>query len=80
MRSLKRLFLCAVVAGSLSARRGLGAQELGGGVALKENLDLPFNAVGKSGEEEEEEAPEIVVLYGQAFEGDGFVFLGEGTT
>jgi len=27
-----------------------------------------------------EDAPEIVVLYGQAFEGDGFVFLGEGTT
>jgi hypothetical protein len=78
MRSLERLFLCVVVAGFLSAAPGLRAQVLGG-VALKENLDLPFNALGRSAEEEED-APEIVVLYGQEFEGDGFVFLGEGTT
>jgi hypothetical protein len=79
MGFLKLLFLCAAVAGSLSAGVDLRAQETGGGSALKENLDLPFDAVSRIGEEEEE-APEIVLLYGQAFEGDGFVFLGEGTT
>ena len=47
---------------------------------LKENLDLPYAAVDGPGAEEDEDAPEIVVLYGQSFEGDGFVFLGEGTT
>lgn len=40
--------------------------------ATKENLDLPFDAVGSS--EDEEEAPEIVVFYGQQYEGDGFFF------
>lgn len=42
------------------------------GMATKENLDLPFDALGNS--EDEEEAPEIVYFYGQQFEGDGIFF------
>ena len=40
---------------------------------LKENLDLPFDARGESGEEED--APEVVVFYGQQFEGDGIFYV-----
>lgn len=43
------------------------------GVATKENLDLPFDAVGEM-DGEEEEAPEIFVFYGQQYEGDGIFF------
>jgi hypothetical protein len=44
----------------------------GGGAATKENLDLPFDALGSS--EDDEEAPELVVFYGQQYEGDGFFY------
>jgi Mg-chelatase subunit ChlD len=40
---------------------------------LKENLDMPFDARGES--EEEEDAPEVVVFYGQQFEGDGIFYV-----
>jgi uncharacterized protein with von Willebrand factor type A (vWA) domain len=43
-----------------------------GGGFSKQNLDLPFDAGGN--QEEEEEAPEIVVFYGQQYEGDGIFF------
>ena len=70
----KRLIL--LVAASLLAflaPRSTGfAQESGGGAATKNNLDLPFNAGGKP--EEEEEAPEIVIFFGQQYEGDGIFF------
>ena len=46
---------------------------------LKENLDLPYDAV-VAAEQAEEVAPEVIVLYGQTYEGGGFVFLGEGST
>ena len=39
----------------------------------KENLDLPFNAGGLDSETDEE-APEVVVFYGQSFEGDGIFY------
>jgi hypothetical protein len=48
-------------------------QDLGGGVATKENLDLPFDSIGES--EEEEDAPEIVTFYGQQLEGDGIFYV-----
>ncbi|MBI4604536.1 MAG: VWA domain-containing protein [Planctomycetes bacterium] len=52
----------------------LEAQGLGGGVlGIKENLDLPFDALGEN--EEEEDAPEIVTFYGQNLEGDGFFYV-----
>src|SRR5262245_45893027 len=43
-----------------------------GGAASKENLDLPFDALGDS--ESDEEPPEIIVFYGQQYEGDGIFF------
>jgi len=46
------------------------AQESGG--FNKANLDLPFDAGGTN--EEEEEAPDIVIFYGQQYEGDGIFF------
>jgi hypothetical protein len=48
------------------------AQELGGTAGVKENLDLPLDALGDSGEEED--APETIHFYGQIYEGDGFFF------
>ncbi len=39
---------------------------------LKANLDLPFDAIGE--DEEEEEAPEVIVFYGAQYEGDFFCF------
>ena len=38
----------------------------------KENLDLPYDAIGE--DEEEEDAPEIIEFYGQNFEGDGYFY------
>jgi Mg-chelatase subunit ChlD len=38
----------------------------------KENLDLPYDALGE--DEDEEEAPEVVSFYGQSLEGDGFFY------
>jgi len=43
-----------------------------GGLA-KENLDLPYDAIGLN--EEEEDAPEVVSFYGQTLEGDGFFYV-----
>lgn len=40
---------------------------------LKANLDLPFDAIG--GSEEDEELPEVVVFYGTNLEGDGFFYV-----
>jgi Mg-chelatase subunit ChlD len=40
---------------------------------VKENLDLPFDALGE--EEEDEDAPEIVNFYSTNLEGDGFFYV-----
>ncbi len=48
-------------------------QDLVGGAATKENLDLPFDALGEN--EEEEDVPEIVSFYGQQLEADGFFYV-----
>jgi hypothetical protein len=61
--------------GGLTAH--LAAQSLGGGStsgssSLKENLDLPYDAVGDGSSEEE--APEVIVFYGQQYEGDAFFY------
>jgi Mg-chelatase subunit ChlD len=49
---------------------------LGGGTLsaqeIKENLDLPYDAIGDS--EEDETAPETVLFYGLTLEGDGFFY------
>lgn len=59
------------IAVSSTALRG---QDLAGGSFLRENLDLPYNSGGRAGEEEEEEAPEVVVFYGQTYETDATFF------
>jgi len=40
---------------------------------IKENLDLPFDALGEN--EEEEDAPEVVNFYTITLEGDGFFYI-----
>ena len=71
-----RFWVLALVCG-FSVVLGLAstvqAQELAGTAATKENLDLPFDAIGDS--EEEEDAPEIVTFYGQQMEGDGIFYV-----
>ena len=61
------LAACLLLAASTSAR----AQDSAGGLT-KENLDLPYDALGE--DEDEEEAPEVVSFYGQSLEGDGFFY------
>jgi hypothetical protein len=65
----------SVVLAVLSWGGDCGAQSLGGGsaAALKENLDLPFDAGADA--VAGEEAPEVLVFYGSQFEGDAFVFV-----
>jgi len=58
-------FLAAVERASLFGKDSAGA--------TKANLDLPFDAGGED-DLEEEEAPEVIVFYGQMYEGDGIVF------
>lgn len=60
------LFVLALSAGPTFA------QSIGGG-GLKENLDLPYDALGEG--EEEEDAPEVVNFYGQNLEGDAFFYV-----
>jgi hypothetical protein len=43
-----------------------------GGTATKENLDLPFDALADS--QDEEEAPEVIVFYGQQYEANFVAF------
>ncbi|MDO8508548.1 MAG: VWA domain-containing protein [Nanoarchaeota archaeon] len=45
----------------------------GAAAPLKQNLDLPYDAIGAS--EDEEDAPEIISFYGQNFEGDAFLYV-----
>src|SRR5262245_3871879 len=69
---LSALSLSAVV-GLLPSSRDLFAQEgSGGGAASKENLDLPFDALADSSDEEE--APEVIVFYGQQYEANFVAF------
>jgi hypothetical protein len=70
LNTLVSVLFAAVV---LSWGLDLSAQSLGGGTGgLKENLDLPYDAAGDN--TSDEEAPEVIVFYGQQFEGDGFYY------
>lgn len=71
MRKFTRL-LTFILCGSLTASCVQVLAQDVGGVGIKENLDLPFDALGES--EDEEDAPENILFYGQTFEGDGFFF------
>ena len=59
--------------------QSFGGGNLGNGVATKENLDLPFDARGTS-QEEEEDAPEVVVFYNQQLEGNGIFYVLDAST
>ncbi len=63
------------LAGASLATVPAPSQSIGvsGGSFRKENLDLPFDAVGEAGESEE--APEIIVFYGQGYEATDIVFV-----
>jgi hypothetical protein len=50
-----------------TARAQSGGQSLG-----KQNLDLPFDALSLA--EDDENAPEVIVFYGQSYEGDGIFY------
>ncbi len=68
---MTRWFTSLAIAGALGVLPcSVRSQDMGAG--SKENLDLPFDSVGTS--EDEEDAPEIVIFYGQQFEGDGIFF------
>jgi len=72
MRTLSRsLGLAALCAALIGISTDAFAQGIGG-AGVKENLDLPFDAVGEN--ESEEDAPEVVIFYGQQLEGDGFFY------
>src|SRR5688572_20689265 len=73
MTSTLRCLLCAALVALLADLPSLRAQSLGGTAALKENLDLPYDALGDA--EAEEDAPEIVTFYGTQLEGDGFFYI-----
>jgi hypothetical protein len=51
----------------------VAAQGLGSTSQTKENLDLPYDAIGEGSEEEI--APSVIVFYGQSFEGDGVFYV-----
>jgi len=64
--------LAAFVGICLCSGKSIAQSAGDAGGATKQNLDLPFDALGDS--EEEEEAPEVIVFYGEQYEGDGFFF------
>ena len=61
---------------SLVSGGWLAAQDSGG--TTKENLDLPYDAIGNN--EDEEDAPEVVSFYGSTLEGDGFFYILDNST
>ncbi len=73
LRNLSESLLIALVFGIPSFAYAQSGVAGGSSAATKENLDLPFDALGEV-DDNEEEAPEIFVFYGQQYEGDGIFF------
>jgi hypothetical protein len=77
MRRVLTLLLALGLAPGLIGLGGLNRSRVlaqaGAGAATKQNLDLPFDAVGN--QEEEEEAPEVIVFWNGQYEGDFFAFV-----
>ena len=74
MKMSFKLLLCTLFCcGSLALCVDASAQNVGS-VGIKENLDLPVDAGGEN-ITEEEDAPEVVIFYGQQLEGDGFFYV-----
>ena len=61
------LLVCVVCVASASFLQGQGT------ATTKQNLDLPYDAIGDG--EDEEEAPEIVTFYGTTLEADAFFYV-----
>ena len=70
--SMKSL-LSLLTAFFVTATSPVFAQSIGAGAQVKENLDLPYDAIGDN-TDEEEDAPEIIQFYGQTYEGDGIFY------
>jgi len=83
-RQNRYLSLCVVMSSSLTRCTLSGVLVLLWGTLLcaqsgassdtKENLDLPYDAGGDGDKGADEDAPEVVVFYGQSFEGDGIFY------
>ena len=74
MKSLLNLLTAfALTALLVTATSPVFAQSVGATGQVKENLDLPYDAIG-SNTDEEEDAPEIIQFYGQTYEGDGIFY------
>ncbi len=69
---LNRTLLNLLIALGLFTFSAQTFAQTGGGASVKENLDLPYDAIGL--EEEDEDAPEVIVFYGQNYEGDGIFY------
>lgn len=73
MRATGLSFVLALFAFSfLSLPQLAGQSRPGGGLNLRTNLDLPYNAGGTT--EEEEVAPEVIFFFGQMYEMDAVCF------
>jgi Mg-chelatase subunit ChlD len=73
MKSLLGLFSNLAVLSCFVALTGtVFAQGVGNTGQTKENLDLPYDAIGD--EDLDEDSPEIIEFYGQNYEGDGIFF------
>ncbi len=72
MKTMFEKFMMVSVLLSLSAGGGAWLIAASDGDPVKRPLDLPSG--GKGHDEEEEDAPETIVFYGGAYEGDGFFF------
>jgi hypothetical protein len=70
-QGIPSIVICALV--TLLCAPSISAQSIGARGHQKENLDLPFDAVGEDGPDEE--VAEIVIIYNHQYEGDGFFFV-----
>jgi len=61
-----------IIALGLLAGPALPAQGTGAGPITKENLDLPYDAAVEP--EDEEETPDLIVFFGQQYEGEAVFF------
>ena len=69
MKSIFPLFLAVLLLASFARPQSVTPKK---GSGHKTNLDLPFDAVGEDGEKEE--APELIIFYGEAYEASNVVF------
>ena len=69
LKSILALFLAMLLLASFAWSQSVTPKK---GSGHKTNLDLPFDAVGA--DSEKEEAPELIIFYGEAYEASNVVF------